>query len=183
MPTTPNINPLRTRRAAGATQAEESGPRTARQAKPASGALFVGVLCFLAVTFAGLAVFSAWRQYQESAEFDAIMETFKAPAPVAVPPPPPTTMLATWYGKAYHGRRTSSGERFDRHALTAAHRTMPFGTRLQVRHGGREVEVRVTDRGPQAWTGKDLDLSEAAFARLAPLTLGVLKVEVREVLP
>ena len=60
------------------------------------------------------------------------------------------TGRASWYGEPHHGRLTASGERFDMNALTAAHPTLPFGTRLRVVNldNDREVEVRVNDRGP-----------------------------------
>ena len=57
---------------------------------------------------------------------------------------------ASWYGPGFHGRRTASGERFHAGAMTAAHRTLPFGTRVRVTHvgSGRSVVVRINDRGP-----------------------------------
>ena len=71
--------------------------------------------------------------------------------------------LASWYGARFHGRRTASGARFDMHALTAAHPTLPFGTRVEVRNlaTGRVVEVRITDRGPHLGR-RIIDLSQAA---------------------
>jgi rare lipoprotein A len=71
--------------------------------------------------------------------------------------------LASWYGARFHGRRTASGARFDMHALTAAHPTLPFGTRVEVRNlaTGRVVEVRITDRGPRPGR-RIIDLSQAA---------------------
>jgi rare lipoprotein A len=71
--------------------------------------------------------------------------------------------VASWYGQGFAGERTASGERFDPAGFTAAHRTLPFGTRLRVTHvrTGRSVEVVVTDRGPYVG-GRDLDLSRAA---------------------
>ena len=80
---------------------------------------------------------------------------------------------ASWYGPGFHGRRTASGERFDMEALTAAHRTLPFGTRIRVRNSqnGREVVVRINDRGP--WVGdRIIDLSKAAAAALGLLQAG-----------
>jgi rare lipoprotein A len=70
---------------------------------------------------------------------------------------------ASWYGPGFAGQRTASGEVFDPGGLTAAHRALPFGTRLLVRNPdtGRSVWVRVNDRGPYAG-GRDLDLSQAA---------------------
>jgi rare lipoprotein A len=82
---------------------------------------------------------------------------------------------ATWYGERYHGRTTASGERFDMRAMTAAHRTLPFGARVRVTNerNGRAVVVRINDRGP---FGKDrrrvIDLSRDAAAALDFLDAG-----------
>lgn len=72
---------------------------------------------------------------------------------------------ASWYGGSFQGRRTANGERFDTSALTAASRTLPFGTRLRVCRGTRCVVVRINDRGPYA-SGRVLDLTLAARDRL-----------------
>ena len=71
--------------------------------------------------------------------------------------------VASWYGPGFHGRKTASGERFNTHAYTAAHKSLPFGTRLKVTNvgTGRSVVVRVNDRGPFV-RGRELDLSHAA---------------------
>lgn len=84
---------------------------------------------------------------------------------------------ASWYGPGFHGRRTASGERYDMHALTAAHRTLPFGTLVRVHSlvNGREVEVRITDRGPYSH-GRIIDLSRAAAQALDMLGLGFKEV-------
>jgi rare lipoprotein A len=73
---------------------------------------------------------------------------------------------ASWYGPGFHGRRTASGEAFNANAMTAAHRTLPFGTRVRVvnERTGRSVVVRINDRGPYAH-GRIIDLA-AAPARL-----------------
>jgi peptidoglycan lytic transglycosylase len=73
------------------------------------------------------------------------------------------TAVASWYGQEFEGRRTASGEPFDKDALSAAHREFPFGTRLKVTNlsNGRSVIVVVNDRGPFV-TGRDIDLSYAA---------------------
>lgn len=76
-----------------------------------------------------------------------------------------SSCLASWYGYE-SGRATASGERFQPESLTAAHRTLPFGARLQVSHAGRSIVVRVNDRGPAAWTGRCIDLSQAAARAL-----------------
>ena len=80
---------------------------------------------------------------------------------------------ASWYGPGFHGKRTASGERFDMNDLTAAHRTLPFGTRVRVRNiqNGREVVVRINDRGPQI-RDRIIDLSKAAAVALDLLQAG-----------
>lgn len=75
------------------------------------------------------------------------------------------TGMASWYGPGFQGRKTASGERFNRHALTAAHRRLPFGTRVRVSYMGRFVVVRINDRGPFV-RNRALDLSEAAARRI-----------------
>jgi len=86
--------------------------------------------------------------------------------------------LASWYGADFHGRRTSSGEIYDMHGLTAAHRTLPFGTILLVTdsESGRTVKVRVNDRGPFV-SGRILDLSYGAAKALGIVNKGVAKIE------
>jgi rare lipoprotein A len=81
--------------------------------------------------------------------------------------------LASWYGPRFHGRRTASGERFDMHALTAAHPTLPFGTvvRVEVPQEGRSVDVRINDRGPHI-KQRVIDLSRAAARALGMLDPG-----------
>ena len=81
--------------------------------------------------------------------------------------------VASWYGQKFHGRPTASGERYDMHQLTAAHRTLPFGTRREVVNldNGRSVVVRVNDRGPFA-SHRVIDLSRAAAHRIGLLARG-----------
>lgn len=79
--------------------------------------------------------------------------------------------LASWYGAAFHGKPTASGIPFDRHAMVAAHPTLPFGTRVRVRRleTGDTVDVEIVDRGPAAGprrAGVIIDVSEAAAIRL-----------------
>jgi rare lipoprotein A len=90
-----------------------------------------------------------------------------------------TVVNASWYGSAHHGQRTASGERFDRDALTAAHRTLPFGTRLKVTsvRTGKQVVVTVNDRGPHT-RNRGLDLSEAAAYRLGLVEQGTGQVRI-----
>lgn len=84
---------------------------------------------------------------------------------------------ASWYGPRFHGRLTASGERYDKYALTAAHKTLPFGTIVRVRSLtlGREVDVRINDRGPFA-AGRIIDVSEAAAEALGLTASGVAEV-------
>ncbi|MCS7217673.1 MAG: septal ring lytic transglycosylase RlpA family protein [Thermus sp.] len=89
--------------------------------------------------------------------------------------------LAVWYGPGFHGRRTASGERYDMHALTAAHPSLPFGTRVRVTNlkNGRSVVVRINDRGP--FGGRYIiDLSYAAAKAIGALSATRVRVEVLE---
>lgn len=85
-----------------------------------------------------------------------------------------TTMTASHYGTE-SGNRTANGERFDGTSLTAAHRTLPFGTKLKVTYRGKSVVVRVNDRGPYI-KGRSLDLSTAAARKIGLIKPGVAKV-------
>ncbi len=84
---------------------------------------------------------------------------------------------ASWYGAQFHGRRTASGENYDKYALTAAHKTLPFGTIVRVRSLalGREVDVRINDRGPFS-PGRVIDVSQAAAEALGLTGAGVAEV-------
>ena len=76
---------------------------------------------------------------------------------------PIQTGAASWYGPGFHGKKTANGERFNTHDLTAAHKTLPFGTKVRVTNEqtGKSVVVRINDRGPYAH-GRVIDLSKAA---------------------
>lgn len=84
------------------------------------------------------------------------------------------TVLTSWYGPGFHGRKTASGERFNQYAMTAAHRHLPFGTLVRVTYKGRNVTVRINDRGPFT-RGRALDLSKAAARRIG--CAGVCRVK------
>ena len=90
--------------------------------------------------------------------------------------------LASWYGGKFQGRRTASGEIFDTRQLTAAHRSLPFGTRVLVTNleNGRSVEVRINDRGPFV-AGRVVDLSRAAATALGIIGPGLARVRVERV--
>lgn len=89
------------------------------------------------------------------------------------------TGIASWYGPGFHGARTANGERFDQNALTAAHRTLPFGTRVRVTNlqNGRSVVVRINDRGPFTG-GREIDLSRGAAAAIGLIGAGVGSVRI-----
>lgn len=91
---------------------------------------------------------------------------------------------ATFYGKAVQGSGTASGETFDYNKLTAAHRTLPFGTIVRVTNlnNGKTVDVEINDRGPHG-AGRIIDLSEAAFAAIASLGAGVIPVQYQVITP
>ncbi len=91
--------------------------------------------------------------------------------------------IASYYDSAHEGRATASGERFDPDRLTAAHPTLPFGTRVRVTNleNGRSVVVTITDRGP-FHRGRVIDLSERAARRLGFVARGVARVRL-DVLP
>jgi rare lipoprotein A len=89
------------------------------------------------------------------------------------------SVLASCYGAGEKlNRHTSTGEVFSSHAMTAAHRTLPLGTRVRVSHGSRSVIVRINDRGPALWTGKAIDLTCHGSARALGMNApGVTRVE------
>ncbi|WP_445397858.1 septal ring lytic transglycosylase RlpA family protein [Zobellella sp. An-6] len=103
------------------------------------------------------------------------------PGPVSAPPEPQPHYVAegraSFYGQRHHGRKTANGERFDKNALTAAHKTLPFGSRVRVTNlnNQRSVVVRINDRGPYT-RGRIIDLSEQAARELNMLRAGVAPV-------
>lgn len=86
-------------------------------------------------------------------------------------------MVASWYGPGFEGATTASGETFNPNDYTAAHKTLPFGTKLIVTYNGRSVVVRINDRGPYV-AGRDLDLSQAAAEYIGLTAAGEATVEV-----
>jgi len=103
-----------------------------------------------------------------------------AETPMETTPPRGTTYrgIASFYADDFHGKKTSNGEIFDMNGLTAAHRTLPFNTWLEVRNlsNGRSVIVRVNDRGPFI-EGRIIDLSYGAARELGMVNTGVQEVE------
>ena len=101
------------------------------------------------------------------------------------PTPTPETpverkCVASWYGEKYRGRLMANGQPFNPAALTVAHKTLPFGTRVRFQLGPRTIIATVTDRGPFV-AGREFDLSSGAFARLAELEAGLIRPKWRVV--
>jgi rare lipoprotein A (peptidoglycan hydrolase) len=91
------------------------------------------------------------------------------------------TMTASWYGPRFHGNLTANGESYNQMALTAAHKSLPFGTVIKVTNlrNGKSVLVRINDRGPFV-DGRDLDLSKGTALALGMINRGVIKVRVQQ---
>ena len=89
---------------------------------------------------------------------------------------------ASWYGGKFHGRKTASGERYNQNKMTAAHKTLPFGTNVRVKNteNGKSVVVRINDRGPFS-KGRIIDLSRAAAKKLDMIKTGTAKVSIKVV--
>lgn len=147
-----------------------------------------GLLAGLALTGTALSLGAPHHSLTPAAEPAAYSQAVVAPSPLAAPARPRhasrgltrTTLhyvrkdvpvgrsfsgKASWYGGSFHGQTTANGERFNTYALTAASRTLPFGTRVKVCRDSRCVVVRINDRGPYVH-GRVLDLSKAARDRL-----------------
>jgi rare lipoprotein A len=101
----------------------------------------------------------------------------RAPLPVPVPVGSSEVGLASWYGHPYHGRASASGEIYDMEKLTAAHRTLPFGTWVRVSNldNRKVVDVRINDRGPFV-ASRVIDLSHAAAQQIGIIGPGTAKV-------
>jgi len=100
--------------------------------------------------------------------------------PPAISPRGTEIGVSSWYGPGFHGQATASGERYDQGAMTAAHRTLPLGTWVEVRNlaNGRTATVRINDRGPYK-AGRVLDLSYAAAQQIGIVGPGTADVEIR----
>ena len=107
------------------------------------------------------------------------------PPPAATNPAPAAPIvqgeegIASWYGHPYHGRHSASGEIYNMYAMTAAHRTLPFGTQVRVHdlQNGRDVDVRINDRGPFV-EGRIIDLSYAAAQAMGMNGLARVRLEI-----
>ena len=110
--------------------------------------------------------------------------TTRVPTPKPAQPGWTETGIASWYGLPYDGRKASSGEIFDMHALTAAHRTLPFDTWVEVQDldNGKTVIVRINDRGPFV-NGRIIDLSYAAAGNIDMVRAGLAHVRIKVIPP
>jgi len=107
----------------------------------------------------------------------AVMPPIGSVPPNVVLSPEEKVGLASWYGDPYHGRRTSNGETYNKYKMTAAHRTLPFDTVVKVNNieNGRNVKVRINDRGPFV-DNRIIDLSYAAAREINMIGPGTAKV-------
>jgi rare lipoprotein A len=101
-------------------------------------------------------------------------------APIPARPHPQQFGVASWYGSGFHGQPTASGEIYNQNALTAAHPTLPLGTRVEVTNlaNGKSVQVRINDRGPFV-RGRKIDLSRGAARKLGMINPGVSRVRIK----
>ena len=145
-----------------------------------------GIVLALTVAWPLLAAADLSAELSEPADLPAAVETAAEPGAEVKADSQALEVVAishgqaSFYAKRFHGRRTASGERHDATALTAAHRSLPFGTwvRVQSLQSGREVKVRINDRGPFI-RGRVIDLSRAAAEALDMLQAGTHAVEVQ----
>src|SRR5712691_11671508 len=101
-------------------------------------------------------------------------------APILAHPQTQQLGIASWYGPGFHGQSTASGEIYNQNALTAAHPTLPLGTRVEVTNlaNGKSVQVRINDRGPFV-RGRTIDLSRGAAHKLGMVKPGVSRVRIK----
>jgi peptidoglycan lytic transglycosylase len=101
-------------------------------------------------------------------------------APIPAHPQTQQLGIASWYGPGFHGQSTASGEIYNQNALTAAHPTLPLGTRVEVTNlaNGKSVQVRINDRGPFV-RGRKIDLSRGAARKLGMINPGVSRVRIK----
>jgi len=93
------------------------------------------------------------------------------------------TMVASWYGPGFHGKQTANGEVYNMNDLTAAHKSLKFGTLLKITNlkNDSSIVVRINDRGPFI-RGRQLDISKAAAEQLEMINNGVIKLKVQEII-
>ncbi len=150
---------------------------------------------FSSIALAGVVVSLSTRTVHADARLSRpVAPTLTAAPPVAAPTPDSLVAeqtaikrgdrlhgIASWYGGVFQGRKTASGERFDKLALTACHPTLPFGSVVRVVNltNKHSVIVKINDRGDLVEEGRIIDLSFAAAQRLAMTKVGLAKVELQ----
>ncbi|GAB1468481.1 hypothetical protein MASR2M64_12110 [Candidatus Cloacimonadota bacterium] len=143
-------------------------------------ALFLGFQMLMVAPIIAESVSSPNSDFERIPQSEMVIDSLHTQEPPGLPPG--EAMVATYYSKCFHGRKTASGERYDHYALTCAHKTLPFQTILKVTNPktGQSVTVRVNDRGPFT-RGRDLVLSYAAAKEIGMLQAGVIPVEVQTI--
>jgi rare lipoprotein A len=133
---------------------------------------FKNLACFTPLTLSFLLFLCACHKQRVA----VVPPIGKAP-PDSVVSPEEKVGVASWYGDPYHGRRTSNGETYNKYSMTAAHRTLPFDTVVKVNNleNGRNVKVRINDRGPFK-DNRIIDLSYAAAKEINMIGPGTAKV-------
>jgi rare lipoprotein A len=136
----------------------------------------VAVVSLASVVVAATTIGVRNLEPRDAVDYGHKLETHVMPSP---PRGPVILGNASWYGGAFHGRRTANGERFDMHAMTAAHKSLPFGTEVRVtnRENGKAVIVRINDRGPYV-AKRIIDLSREAAAAIGMIEDGVVLVKI-----
>ena len=134
----------------------------------------------LSIAITGLVLLSGCHRKRVAQTPPPPLPAVAPAAPVPAPPTPGSveTGLASWYGHPYHGRASASGEIYDMEQMTAAHRTLPFGTMVRVHDLDNEknVDVRINDRGPFV-DGRIIDLSHAAARAIEMIGPGTARVQ------
>ena len=140
------------------------------------------ILVAVAVIFMGVQISSADENKDSTYEY--IEKTNEVNTKIGINFVKEGIMTASWYGPKFHGKKTANTETYDQLALTAAHKSLPFGTMLRVTNpkNGKQVIVRINDRGPYV-KGRDLDLSKGAALKLGMIEKGVVKVEIEKLVP
>lgn len=136
----------------------------------------LGLLLATVGFLGGCTLASGWLAEDDARERERLLTLAQAARP--------RVDVASWYGVWHHGRPTASGEAFQMHELTAAHRSLPLGVCVEVVHleNGRGVFVRVNDRGPYV-PGRTIDLSYRAAQELGMVEDGLARVRIRRVSP
>ena len=146
--------------------------------------LFVGLVAAFSLSACASPAADTSAQAAATAQPDVVVKTGKRYQPTKKIESFSQTGKASWYGPGFHGKKTSSGERFDMNTLSAAHRTLPIPSYARVTNlsNGKSVVVRINDRGP-FHGNRVMDLSKAAAKELGFIHTGTANVKVEQILP